>query len=88
MSELDSDIKRQFALRTLSMRRASIAGVQVAALAMTRTVAACPDCAEGMLARQAVLQEHLSRNFACAVLPFLIIGAICAGVERMGRRGP
>jgi hypothetical protein len=59
-----------------------------AALALTRTVAACPNCAEGVLARQAVLQEHFGRNFACAVLPFVVIGAICAGVERMGRRGP
>lgn len=88
MLELDSHMQRHFALKALSMRQASRAGVQLAALALTRTVAACPSCAEGVLARQAVLQEHFGRNFACAVLPFLIIGVVCAGVERMGRRGP
>ena len=70
------------------MRSACITGVCVLALAPSRTVAACPNCAEGVLAREAVLQEDFGRNFAYAVLPFFIIGAVCAGVERIGRRDP
>jgi hypothetical protein len=67
------------------MARMGAAGVL---LAFSPPAAACPSCAEGVLARQAVWQEGFGRNFACALLPFLIIGAVCAGAERIGRRGP
>jgi hypothetical protein len=60
----------------------------LALLPLSRTAAACPNCAEGVLARRAVLQEDFGRNFVYAALPFLIIGAVCAGAERLGRRRP
>ena len=61
------------------------AGVCATVVALSGPAAACPRCAEGMLARAAVLREDFGRNFAFSVLPFLIIGAVCARVEGIGR---
>lgn len=74
--------------RSARARGSAAAGVCAVALALSQPVAACPSCAEGSAARGAVLQDHFGRNLACTVLPFLIIGAVCAGVEPIGRRQP
>jgi hypothetical protein len=46
--------------------------------------AACPNCAIGQQARNQVLSEDFGANLVVAVLPFLIIVAVCLRVERIG----
>jgi hypothetical protein len=58
------------------------------ALTLSSTMApaeACPKCAPGVEARRQVWTEDFGRNLAVALLPFVIIGAICVRVERIGR---
>jgi hypothetical protein len=42
---------------------------------------ACPSCAAGVQARSQVLANGFSFHLIVALLPFLIIGAICWGIE-------
>lgn len=42
---------------------------------------ACPDCAVGIVARAEVYDRDFAFNLVVAVLPFLIIGIICRGIE-------
>jgi hypothetical protein len=64
-----------------------MAGLASAA-ALTLTVApalACPRCAVGQEARRQVWQDDFFPHLAAAVLPFVIIGAICARLHALGR---
>jgi hypothetical protein len=47
---------------------------------------ACPNCAAGREARAAVWSDGFVRNLATAVLPFVVIGAVCARLHDVGRR--
>jgi hypothetical protein len=58
-----------------------------ALLLLAPPACACPRCAEGMQARQAVLHEDFGRNLAVAALPFLLIGALCARLDAIGKNG-
>lgn len=58
------------------------------AVALTFTVApalACPRCSVGQEARRQVWQDDFFSHLVVAVLPFVIIGAICARVHALGR---
>lgn len=59
----------------------------VAALALLQPAVAeaCPSCAEGIQARGEVYRDDFAFNLGVAVLPFLLIGAICARAEAIGR---
>jgi hypothetical protein len=46
---------------------------------------ACPGCAAGVAARAQALGDDFFRNLAIAVLPFVIIGAVCVRAEHVGR---
>jgi hypothetical protein len=56
-----------------------------AVLATTRSAQACPSCAIGVQARAEVWNDAFESRLVVALLPFLIIGAICFGAERIGR---
>lgn len=47
---------------------------------------ACPNCAVGREARAEFFGDDFLRNLATAALPFVIIGAVCARVQRVRRR--
>lgn len=48
---------------------------------------ACPNCDPGREARADVWSDgFFLRNLATAVLPFVVIGAVCASVQKIGRR--
>jgi hypothetical protein len=66
---------------------ASVMGV-LCLLGANAAGAACPRCAEGQAARQAVYGEGFSRNLATVLLPFLIVGAVSAAVHGLGRTRP
>ena len=60
-----------------------------ATLLLATPAAACPNCAVGKQARSEVWNDDFGRNLFVALLPFLVIGAICVRAERIGRtRGP
>jgi hypothetical protein len=76
------------------MRRDEISGLRwirrlrpiaFAILILTAPAAACPDCAEGVQARAAVWRDGFGHNWAVAALPFLIVGALCARAQAIGR---
>lgn len=48
--------------------------------------AACPDCAEGRQARADVYGADFTRQLMILLVPFLLIGAVCSRVERIGKR--
>ncbi|MEY4576431.1 MAG: hypothetical protein RL701_1134 [Pseudomonadota bacterium] len=55
-------------------------------LASAAAAKACPDCAIGRQARSAVFYgEDFAANLTIALLPFVIIGAICMWAEARGR---
>ena len=62
----------------------------VAALSLMGTLAfafpghACPDCAVGRKARSEVLSNRFSFHLLAAVLPFLVVAAICLRIEGLG----
>jgi hypothetical protein len=67
------------ALFTLSL-------ILVALALLAPPALACPGCAAGVAARAEVLADDFVRNLAIAVLPFVIIGAVCMRAEEVGRR--
>jgi hypothetical protein len=69
----------------LGPRAGALAFVLVATFAVPRSVAACPDCAVGRQARAAVVRDDFGKNLFVALLPFLLIGAVCLRVETIGR---
>jgi hypothetical protein len=70
------------------LQRVVVALALSGALLLPAAAQACPDCSEGREARRQVWRDDFSSNFAVALLPFLIIGAICVRVDAMGRRAP
>jgi hypothetical protein len=72
---------REFAV--VAQRASWVALLCVAAWMLAPSAGACPSCAEGLRAREAVAQNDFGRNLATAALPFLIIGAVCARVHRI-----
>lgn len=68
-------------------RERPMAHVLMLALALqVAPAAACPYCVEGRQARSEVLSEGFAFNLAACALPFLVIGAVCARAEKIGRR--
>lgn len=47
---------------------------------------ACPDCAVGRAARSRLWHDDFWLYLTFSVLPFALIGALCIGIEVMGRR--
>lgn len=79
---------------TLRMRRRASPLAERARLTVTSLVfviitaapaAACPDCAEGRQARADVYGADFTRQLMILLVPFLLIGAVCSRVERIGR---
>jgi hypothetical protein len=74
-----------------SRRGARRPGAVTIALALLASVPvafpahACPDCAAGRQARHEVWSDDFGFNLVVALLPFLVIGAICVWVERSRR---
>jgi len=66
--------------RVLALGLAVCATVAVAPAAL-----ACPDCAVGRQARTEVWNDDFAFNLFVALLPFLMIGAVCLRVEAIGR---
>jgi hypothetical protein len=58
----------------------------VAALSAGGPAEACPSCPVGRQARSEVWNCDFEQNLFYALLPFLVIGAVCLGVERIGRK--
>jgi hypothetical protein len=54
-------------------------------LANAGDAGACPRCATGQEARRAVWRDEFVDHFAVTLTPFLIIGAISARLNRLGR---
>lgn len=59
-------------------------GVCSASFARSEVAEACPSCATGESARSEVWADDFGYYLCVALLPFVIIGAICAYVERRG----
>jgi hypothetical protein len=66
-------------------RRAAGLLALTAAVAFASPARACPDCAAGQQARREVWRDDFAFYLSVAVLPFLLIGAVCARIEAMGR---
>jgi hypothetical protein len=47
---------------------------------------ACPACPIGKTAREQVLASGFAQNLLIALAPFILIGATCLWVERIGKR--
>jgi hypothetical protein len=72
--------------RTERLRWAFAALLIAAAVTCSaRPASACPGCAAASAARAEIFGEAFFRNLAVAALPFVIIGAVCARVQRLGR---
>ncbi|MDP9151180.1 MAG: hypothetical protein M3O36_14730 [Myxococcota bacterium] len=56
-----------------------------ATFSLVAPVAACPNCAVGRQARSEVWNDDFGKNLFVALLPFILIGAICVRAERIGR---
>lgn len=54
-------------------------------LAISRSVAACPNCALGREARALVWTEDFLFNLLLVIVPFLLIGAVSALANRVGQ---
>jgi hypothetical protein len=70
----------------LGLLRSLGLGSFLTALALPLPALACPDCALGREARRSVWSDDFAHHLAVALLPFVVIGAICAHVEARGRR--
>jgi hypothetical protein len=72
---------------TRGMHRARLerAASVVAAVGVTSSADACPSCATGRQARSEVWNDDFGFHLFAALLPYLLIGAICIYAER-GRR--
>jgi hypothetical protein len=68
------------------MRALVLAATVAAALAAAAPALACPSCPEGQKARSEVWSDGFATNLAVAVLPFVVIGAVAAGADGIGRR--
>ena len=73
----------------VTLLRALLLGLALT-LAMTLflvpTAEGCPRCAVGQAARAQVWSDDFITHLAIAVTPFALIGAICIGAEKIGRR--
>ena len=66
--------------------RTAVAGMSLgAALLLGAPATACPNCAVGQQARSEVWNDDFGKNLLVALLPFLVIGALCVRAERIGR---
>jgi hypothetical protein len=71
------------------LRRSLAAALVALALAcVARPAAACPSCAASRAARAQIFDDGFYRNLAVAVLPFLLVGAVCLRAQNIGRRRP
>ena len=57
----------------------------VALLLVAPHAVACPSCVEGVQARAAVWQDDFGPQLVVVLLPFLVIGVLCARAEAIGR---
>lgn len=72
--------------KTETFRRAVVTVLAVIALiAIARSASACPSCPSALVTRAQIFDEGFFRNLAVAVLPFLLIGAVCVRVQEIGR---
>ena len=74
-------------MHTLRFAKALVTGLALAGtLAIQTPAEACPNCAVGRQARTEVFRESFGFNLFVALLPFLMIGAICLRAEAIGRQ--
>jgi hypothetical protein len=86
--EIQRIVPRTTVVRALSvafLRALVVCAALIATVAMSSAVEACPSCAAGLQARSEVWNSDFAFNLFVAVLPFLVIGAICGRVEAIGR---
>ena len=67
------------------LHRLSVVTALLALLVAARTAGACPDCAVGRQARAQLWTDDFGLNLLLALAPFLIIGAVSVGANRIGR---
>jgi hypothetical protein len=48
---------------------------------------ACPSCDASRQARSEAFRDRFAENLTVALTPFVVIGAVCAAVEAIGRKG-
>jgi len=81
-------LSKRLGPRGRARNRASLiafaAVVGLASTALAPVARACPKCAEGRQARSEVWRDHFGENLASALLPFLIIGAVCLRADTIG----
>jgi hypothetical protein len=65
--------------------RLFIVSIALCAVSIATPAGACPNCVVGREARARVWSDAFAPRLAVAVLPFLLIGAICLRVEGLGR---
>ena len=63
----------------------SIGTALVISLTVARPAGACPDCAVGRQARAQLWTDGFSQNLLLALAPFLVIGALSVGANRIGK---
>ena len=68
------------------MRALVHAATVAGALAAAAPALACPSCPEGQKARSEVWNDDFATNLAVAALPFIVIGAVAARADGIGRR--
>jgi hypothetical protein len=89
----DGSARVRVALPSAPLRVAvrRVAVLTVAALLVILGVSAraeaCPRCSEGEAARQLMYADGFLRNLASLLLPFVLVGAVSAGAQGIGRRG-
>lgn len=73
--------------RTHASRRALAALlIAIAVACFAPPARACPGCEAARVARSEIFGAGFFRNLAVAVLPFVIIGAVCLRLQNLGRR--
>jgi hypothetical protein len=72
----------------INASRGAVAGLLIAAAlaCFAPSARACPGCEAASLARSEIFGAGFFRNLAVALLPFVIIGAVCVRVQNLGRR--
>ncbi len=63
-----------------------LAAVSLTCVSGAPSAHACPNCPAAEQARSQVWRDRFADNLAVAVLPFVIIGAVCARAHGIGRQ--
>lgn len=67
------------------MRKHQLVTLVALLLGASAPAAACPSCAAGQAARSDVWADGFFYNLAAAALPFVVVGAVGAGLHGVGR---